>query len=282
MNLQQSVNWKNVNIKGDWNMNVNQSQAAALTFNCLQSSTVRNSAASDIITKLTNNIASSATSEALALLDANAKSAAKQGFGGIGKSSSDTNVNTISNFKSENETHMDIENLVKNIVQNNFTSEDLQTCLSQANSSQNITMQEINVGGNAVLALNQEQASTVVTNCIQESNISNNIINNVMSELGVKIDNESIAVSKAEATAVAESKAETQGVGDAVGDVFRGMGQGFGEAVGSIFSGVAGLFQNPMFAIVCCICVLVIGVVAYIAISKGGDIIKDNPELLMV
>ena len=217
MNLQQSVNWKNVNIKGDWNMNVNQSQAAALTFNCLQSSNVRNSAASDIITKMTNNIASSATSEALAILDANA----------------------------------------------------------------NITMQEINVGGDAVLALNQDQASTVVTNCIQESNISNNIINNVMSELGVKINNESIAVSKAEATAVAESKAENQGVGDAVGDVFRGMGQGFGEAVGSIFSGIAGLFSNPMFAIVCCICVLVIGVVAYIAISKGGDIIKDNPELLL-
>ncbi len=293
MNLQQVVNVSHFKTKGDFTLSTNQSQKAALTFKCVNSSTVRQSAGSEIITKLTNDIASSATAEALAIVQANAAAAAKQGWGGMGKSDSNSDTNITNNSTNINQTNMDINNVVKNIVQNNFTSEDVQNCFSQTNNNQSVALGDVDVGGNAVLALNQDQAVTVLTNCIQESNIANNITNGVAAALGISVETTQKSVSKQESKGSSDSKATTQGLGDAVGDVARGAGQGISTAaqgVGKAASGIIssfgdilkGLFGNPLFIVLCCVCVIVIGIVAYIAINKGGDVVAENPELLLL
>jgi hypothetical protein len=292
LNLQQAVNISHIRAKGDFNYSSNQKQVAALTFRCLNSSTVRQSAGSNIITKMTNDIAANATAEALSIMKAQAASQAKQGFLGIGGSSSNANTKITNNTTNINKTNIDISNVVKNVVENNFSSEDLQTCISQANNDQSVTIGDVEAGGNVILALNQDQAVTVVSNCIQESNISNKITNGVASALGISVEATQKSVSKQDTTGSADSKATTQGVGDAIGDVARGVGQGvstgaegIGKGIGDVVTSfgdiLKGLFGNPLFIVLCCVCVIVIGIVAYIAINKGGDVVAQNPELLM-
>ena len=224
INLQQAVNVKGLNVRGDFVLTTNQAQRAALTFSCIQSSQVRNAAGAEIITGISNGIASSASSEALSAMQAAAQSQAKQGFAGIGYSSSNSDVNTINNVNVTTNTNIDIHNLVKNIVENNFTSEDIQNCTSRANNSQSVSVAEVNIGGNAIIAVDQDQATTVVSDCLQESSIGNNIINNVMSKLGIQVESTTTTKTSTKSEAKAESKAENQGVGDAIGDVFRGIG----------------------------------------------------------
>lgn len=261
INLQQAVNIKGLNVRGDFDFRTNQKQRAALTFSCVQSSEVRQSAGAEIITAFAQGISTSASSEALSAMQSAAQSQAKQGFGGIGYSSSDTNVNTISNVKVDNNTNIDIHNLVKNIVENNFTSEDVQACTSQANNSQSVSIAEVNIGGNAVIAVDQDQASEIISNCLQESSIGNNIVNNVLTKLGIQVESSNITKTASKSEAKSESKADTQGIGDGIGDIFRGFGD---------------MFKSPYMLMCCCCCFLVIGIIVLV----GGYIVATNPDLL--
>ncbi len=289
----QGINISHLHSGGNTTISSNQTQTAALTFNCLDVSKVRNTVGAEIITKMTDNITANATAEALSVMRAQAESQAKQGFLGIGGSSSDANTVIINNTTNVNKTDMDISNVVKNVVQNNFSSEDLQTCISQANSNQSVQIGDVVAEGNIVVALDQNQATSVVTNCIQESDVANSITNAVASALGITVENTQKSASTQNTTGGAGSSATTQSIGaGTVGDAAKGVGkgistaaEGLGKAAADVISSfgdiLKGLFGNPLFIVLCCVCVIIIGIVAYMAINKGGDVVAQNPELLL-
>ncbi len=269
MNLQQYINVSNFNTRGNFNFNTNQTQQAVLTFGCVNTSNLRNKTGAELITNINNGINNSVTNEALQALKANAESAAKMGWGGIGNVNSSTNVNAINNYKVDNKTDLNIQNVVKNIVQNNFTAESVSNCISKANTSQAVNMENIHVGGEAFIAIEQNQAQTVFSNCVQESNLGNNILNQTASELGIKVELENKNISKQESESKTKSGAEMQGLGGAFAQFFEGIGNAIGD-----------IFKVPGASISSIVCLLVIGVVIYMVVSKGGDVIAQNPELL--
>jgi len=259
INNNQAIMIKGFTTKGDFDFTAGQKQAAALTFSCVQANNVRNTAGSQIVAQMTNALSNDVSTEALSKLDQNAKNSASSSYGAIGNVQTNTNVKALSNYKSVTQNHKDIENVVKNAVQNNFSSKNVSNCISQTNNSQQLSLQEVNVGGKAVIAINQDQAASVVSECIQEDNIGNTILNNALSSLGVQITDKSFAKS----TMTSESKV-----------VSEAHQAGLFESIGNMISGI---FGNAGVLISCAMCCCVVLVVVYLA----SNFISENPQVLM-
>jgi hypothetical protein len=266
INNNQAINIKGFTTKGDFNFTGNQTQSAALTFSCVQSTKVRNTAGSEIISNMTSALQNNVNNEALAKMDANAKNAASSSFGAIGNTQANTNINAINNYQSVTENHKDIENVVKNVVQNNFSSESISNCISQVNNNQSINLQEVNVAGKAVIAIDQNQAANVVAECIQNDNVGNAIMNAAASALGVKIEDKTVSKS------IQESKSEVVQEAHMAGYL-----EGLAGIIGSIGTAVSSIFDSPGMMITCIgICCLLC-----IVLAVGGYFISNNPEVLM-
>ena len=266
INNNQAITIKGFTTKGDFDFNTKQTQAAALTFSCVQSTKVRNTAGSEIIANMTNSLQNTVNNEALAKLDQNAKNSASSSFGAIGNVQTNTNVNAINNYKSVTENHKDIENVLKNIVQNNFTSENVSNCISQVNNNQTINLQEVNVGGKAVIAIDQNQAANVVSECVQRDDVGNSIMNAATSALGVNVEDKTTSKSVQESKSEVVSEAHQAGVLEGLQGILSGL-----------LSGLTSIFSSPggiILSIACC-CVLCI------LIAVGGYFISENPEVLM-
>ena len=264
INNNQAITIKKINVKGDFVFNSKQSQVAALTFSCVQSTNVRNTAGSEIISSMVSDLTSKTSNEALSALDAKAKQEAKTGFGSTGDVKQDQNLTQISNFESNTENHKEIENIVKNIVENNFSAESVSNCIAQVNNSQNLNIEEVNVEGKAVIAVDQTQAATVVANCIQESDIGNGIINAAAAAFDVKVKDEVSSKSTQAAKADATQKVEQQGVLD-----------GLAKLAGSIFGPLLALMALPWLIGGFIICVIFCGVLSFCCTGS-----KESKELV--
>jgi hypothetical protein len=265
INNNQAIILKGINTKGNFNFNATQNQAAALTFSCVQSSKVRNMAGSEIISDMTNALTNNISNEALSELKQNAKNSASASFGAIGNVASNTKTNAINDYKSITQNNKDIENVVKNSVENNFSSETVSHCIAQANNNQTINLQEVNVGGEAVIAIDQNQAANVVAECIQSDDIGSKIINTALGAFQIAVRDESKSVSIQNSSSEIKSTAHNAGYFESIGDLFS-----------SIFSGIGGIFGHPgaiIASVCCCIVILVL-------IMIVGYIIKENPEIL--
>jgi hypothetical protein len=214
INNNQEITINGFSTAGNFNFSADQNQTAALTFSCIQSTTVRNNTGSEIIAQMTNALQNNVNNEALAQLDTNAKNSATSDFGAIGNTQAKTNVNTINNYNSVTENHKDIENVVKNVVENNFSSETIQNCTNQANNNQNINLQNITVGGNTAIAINQTQAASVIAECIQKSEVGNSIVNNAATQLGVKVEDTTLASSSQSSKSVSDTSSTAKGLSD--------------------------------------------------------------------
>ncbi len=244
VNELQNITFKNIDVEGNLNIDgVSQKQSAAITFDCYQASTVRQEVGQEMIANMMNNLQNNVSQEILSKMNANAKAAAESSFGAIGNVQSNTNVNSISNYKSVTKNYKDIENVLKNNVENNFTQEMMRSCVNNVNTSQNIQFQDIKVKGNAnIRAINQEQGSIVFAECIQNNNTGNKIMNAAIGMLGVKSEDTTNIVAKtimeAETSTTAHQAGFFESIGKAIGDIFSG--------ITSMFSGESGM--------VCCIC----------------------------
>lgn len=275
LNNNQEITIKNFSTTGNFNFTSTQKQTAALTFSCVQASVVRNKATSEIVSLMTNNLDTSASSEALSSLDSKAEQATKVGFGSSGDLNSTQILNQTSNSNSNNETHKNIKNILNNIVENNFSSETVSKCISQVNNNQSINLQEIKVGGNAVIAIDQNQAADVITDCIQKSDIGSDILNAAAAQLDVKIEDDISSKS------IQEQKAS--GVQTTVAEGLPMCGSGLScILVLGLFAFCATQLQvNKVYIIISCVVVVILAAIAltfYILDKQQKDEDKKKDE----
>lgn len=272
----QNINFGTIKLGNNSKFDITQSQVAKLSFNCVNSQDVRNTVGSEIISHMTTAIINSSSSEALAALDAKAKAVAKSEFASTSGSNSNTNVNTINNYNSVTETHLELQNVVKNIVENNFTSEDVANCISQLSNTQNISVGTFEAGNEDISVFSQEQASSVFSECIQNSKIGNEITNKVLTTFGIKSENESKSTSKQESTSETSSSATAQGAGQAISNAAQGIGTGIANVAQGLGSAISSMFDSPGLVIFsvcsCCVICIILLVVGYV--------VSQNPQLL--
>lgn len=269
-NISNMINLSHARIQGDLNIgtdgnnpsnkcSVELDSDVNVTFQCTQVSQVSNqmgiSMIDTIMQQLQNNVSNDVLNDMNNIASAKAK-AGSLSFGG--SSSTSNNVETINDYKSITETHKDLENVVRNSVEANFSSKDAQKCINKVNQSQGIDASGSFVGGNAnICNFKSSVAANVFTSCMQESDIGNKITEDITRNLGITVtDTKSNTI---------ENKTKSETTAESITtSVFEDIGTGIGNAIGGLFSlfGLGALipFAIPIAAAscVCCCCVLVI------------------------
>ncbi|MBA43157.1 MAG: hypothetical protein CMF62_03995 [Magnetococcales bacterium] len=257
----QEVKIKNFKTGGDFNLGVDQKQSAAMTFSCVNASKVATDASTKMVDNIMQNLEKSASTDVMAQLEAAAKSEAKKGFASFGNVESQSDVENITRNVITNENRTNLKNVVANSVTNNFNSEDVKKCIAQIENDQNVEAENVDVGGNAIIAVSQDQSAELMAKCVNESGVSNKISSDLARAVGVVIKEDNKTTTDTKMKGSAESKATATGPIEELGD-----------AVSGIIGSVGGLFggQYIMSFAFCCCCVLVLGVVAFMMFKGGG------------
>lgn len=256
----QSVKFKNIKVTGDFNAgDIDQNQSSAITFDCVQTDTIKNDIANGILSKYMDAIQNSFSTEALDKMEATAGASLKNSVGGTGIAgnvSSKTNVNY--DFKSTNTTRTNIENVVKNAIQNNVSMESVQQCISNIKSDQSVEYEDINVidGNFNGKAISQTQGATLMAKCIQNTDSGNKVTNNVASDLGVTISSENEQKKSTAITSTSTAESSNAGVGEALNQTLTGMGHML-TGVSSIYFGIG--FIIIIFCVICAVLLIIAG-----------------------
>jgi len=208
----QDIKAKIGKIHGDWNITgTTQKQSSMLDFSCVNVQNMTDDFASDIGQEFSDNLTTNYDTTALAELGANADSAAKSGFLPLSSTTSDSNVNQNTNINISNKINKTIQTGITNEIKKNFTSEKLNSCVSNASQKQKQDYESEEVMGNVnMFNLSQEQALNTVTNCVQEDVSLNKTIDkigtvlNTISNDGVKTTTASSDTGKASSSAIAQ------------------------------------------------------------------------------
>ena len=208
--LRNSVTLENLRIKGNLNINSKQKNKATVTFSCVQVSKM----ASQIEDSISNFIAGeihnkfSAEQQAKLAQEAKAEAAASAlALGAVANSTSNNN-STINNTNLVT-INQDIKNILVNNVTHNTNMESVADCVSSLTASNNFEIDGARVGGNANIALDQDNAAELVTECIQNSDLSSGAISKTAQMLGITIKNDSSTSQKGAAEQIASSTSTT-------------------------------------------------------------------------
>lgn len=263
----QTVDLSNMDIKGDLNIgSIDQKQRAALTFDCVQISKFQNDILDKMVSEYGNALSTKFTTEAQAEISAAASAAAKDKFGSTGAAHSTSNSNIDYKFNQETIENKNIRNIVENSIKNNTSMESVQNCIANVKAAQVVTVAGTKVGKDVnIKAISQDQASTLVAECTQEASSGNKITNGILSELGIKVDDENTTKTITSIKSDARSESTNEGVGDAISGII--------DSIGNVLSGLFfGLLSGPIaIAVVCLILCLCCCISSYFMFMSGGS-----------
>jgi len=230
INQLQKIVIKDIKSKSDVSITTGQKQTAALTFDCINSSQIRNDIAQNIITKLMNDLTENNKTDILDKL--NAISQAKQENKGLPTSlasSSSSDQEVVNKTRIENISRTHLNEVIQNSVVNNFTTNDVSSAIATVVNSQEANIQKVDVEGKVLIALTQEQGAELMLKVINKKDIGNKITNSLTTGLGVKIEKDTTSDIKKDTSA--QSSATTYSadpLSSAVSDITGFLGGLFG------------------------------------------------------
>ncbi|ARF09574.1 hypothetical protein Indivirus_1_197 [Indivirus ILV1] len=246
---------------GKSTVNVGQDQTAKMSFSCLQKDSVQ----MDIINKITDTLkaqlANTNNSEVLNKMSANLQAKASDQWGSFpwGGASSEVDIKQKVNTYVNNNTKIDLKNVVENASYANFTTKIAASCIGKIIQEQNQAVGAIIGGDSSTINLTQSQAADMVMSCVQQADLAQNILSDVVkfTDLNLQIKNDTNVENKMEAEG--ESIKTKQGFFQAISSFFSDI---FDSVLGSLkkFLGpyggiIAGLVVLAFFC-VCCLLIL--------------------------
>lgn len=286
VNMTNMIDLSGTVTEGDWNIGtssskdpnedcaVELSQNIKSTFKCVQASSVRNDMAQKMVETVMSNLENSADASVLNDMNSAAAAAAETGsisMPGGGGSSSSSEVENINNFESITETNKNIENIVKNSVENNFSSKDAQECINKVNAAQGLDASGAVIKGNLNMCkFKSDQVADIFGECMQSSDVGNKVLNDITRDLGITIKEDSSTAVENESTSTAESTAVQKGVIGEIGEVLEGIFDMIGLAALAPFAvPIAG-------CCVCCCCCLILLIIMMMGRGSGGGNSSDG------
>lgn len=217
---QQNLSFTKLRAKGDINISgVTQKQEAAITFKNVNIDTTTNEASNNILTNMMNNLSSSVDNDVLSKMLANAESATKTAAlsmpGWADSSSTALNTNTTD---ITNTTDYKLRNIISNTIQNNFTTKNVSNCISTVTGSQNILVSDLisSDGSINITSFSQEQAATLMAECISQSGVTNSISTALQNTFGITIVDDKTTSTSTEQTSTATATTESTGILDSL------------------------------------------------------------------
>lgn len=210
----QRIVFKKFTAGGDIDINVSQNQSAWLNLSCAQRDEVKNDVITSMIDTITQALNSSTSQDVINKLNAEASSKSEEGWLTMpwGGASSDSSVNQKIKTYVENKKETNIQNVIENAVYANFTNSSYDECISKIINSQEIEAENLDAGGSIRFTANQEQAATLISECIQEANVTNRAVNDITRFLGIKIKEDVTQSTIIEAEAESKATAKKEGV----------------------------------------------------------------------
>lgn len=185
----QNIKFGNLKAKGPININTSQTMDGMLNFACAQNDTVVNDITNSIISQVMGEINNKIDTQSINDLDAKANSKSTADFLSMfGNSSSDAKTNQKIKNNIENTSKRTIKNVVEYSTNVNFTNKNLSTCLAKVVALQNFEVGNVESTESSISFTNDQKMSVqVFAQCVQSSNISNKIIQNMTNFLGLTI-----------------------------------------------------------------------------------------------
>lgn len=175
-------------IKGDLNLDIDQTQANNINFDCIQVSKMQNNIANGLLDKILQSIDNNYDASTITNLDATANAKTTSGLLNLDLlNKTESNMNISYDYNQTNIHNKNITNIVRNSIVNNLHLESIQDCINNVKQTQSIDLRNIVVDGNAVVAAKQNQVAELITKCIQNNNFVSDITNNIFSDLNVDI-----------------------------------------------------------------------------------------------
>lgn len=255
----QSVTIRNIKAKGDIDIGkITQNQSAMLNFTGLNATDIKNDASTTLLTQMMNNIKNSTDTTTLAQMIANASSATNVGALSMpGWASSDSSVINAASTNIQNTTDYKLRNIVSNSIANNFTSDNVSNCIASVSNSQDVTVADIvSTDGKFLFSgVDQTQAATTIANCVNQSGVTNKIINDLSNVFGITIDESKKTETTTTQDGTTTSTTETQGLLDSFSSLITSV-------FGSLFSGYATIIGISFVSSLCCCCCILLMIMA--------------------
>uniref|UniRef100_A0A6C0EAH0 Uncharacterized protein n=1 Tax=viral metagenome TaxID=1070528 RepID=A0A6C0EAH0_9ZZZZ len=265
----QDIDWSGTSVAGDFNFTADQNQTGAINFDCIQTANMTSDVANEVLNKMLQTLHTSYDKNIIDQLDASASTKSKSGVGSFDTSKTSSDVSIDYKYTDIQNTSKNITNVVKNAITNNLDLTNIQDCITNTKQIQQASFKNLNVGGNVVAAVKQSQAADMVAKCVQNSNFSNKIVNQVVSDLGLQQSDQSSLTKSTSISAEAKSERIAEGYLD-----------GWANIASAVVGPLAGLFGLGSMAwcgmILCCICCCILCCImssagaALVASKSGG------------
>ena len=238
---------------GSINIGGKQTMAVSITAECIQKSELRANMIKEISQQIINDMQNNMNTESKNDIKTRADSKSSTGLGsGLFSPTINDDVNTkirndITNVNKNNES---LTNIVSNSVISNFTNEDIQKCINDANNKQKQSaLIEDSVASNININFDQDLSVQVFNKCIQDNINVNTILDKTATALDLSLTrvkevsndtkNESDISTATEAAGIGEAVAVgAEGLGTGLSNVYKGLGEavstgskGLGEGI---------------------------------------------------
>lgn len=245
---------------GDVTLNITQIQQGMLNFDCIQKDTVQNEVTNTLINTILNELKNSVDTQTFNDLDAKASSKAEADWLALAsKSSADSKTKQDVKNEITNENTRNIKSLTKYTTNLGFTNENFNSCVASVINQQQVKARNINSGANVSFTVDQKQATTLFSKCVQNADIANKITNSLTNFYGLTVNDDVKNSTSTTATGSTSADALTNGPIGAIGSAIAKALSPFTDLLGlGDLSSAAGSLIFSLCSCSSCIIVVII------------------------
>jgi len=275
----QLVKSKGLKSAGKLTIKIAQMQKSDLSFSCVNATKVRNDIANQMASNIMQNLETTTSADILNKLGSIAASKAESGalvLPGAG-SMSQNDIKQIVKSTNVTENKKNISTIVKNVIDNTFTVDNVKKCIAMAGQAQAVVFEDTR-GEEVDFIVDQQQAATLITQCVNNNDVSQNLTTGLMQVFDIKAKDTSTVKTETQMEATSESVSKTKGLIEEAGGAIAGLIKAPFEAIGSVFSGTGTIGQIVSVIILCICCILLLGgaVLGIMKLMGGGS--EDTSE----
>lgn len=211
--IDQIVDFSKCKVAGDLNISgVTQNSTASVDFSCLNVAKAEQAMAQTILSEMVADLQTEFDNQAINnMKTAASTSSSSSGLFTTGSNSS-TTTNNKYNLVSDNKVNTEIQNVIINNINTNFETENIQKCIGDLEVKQKQDYSSCEVGGSLnVSDLEQTSSVSTVVDCVNKSGTTQNIINNIGSDLNIAVKSTTTNSSTSEITTETETKSTADG-----------------------------------------------------------------------
>ena len=272
---------RNIYVGGNWDLSQTLNQNNAMNFSCLNVNNVRNNIASQMINQIMTALQNNTSSSILSQMEAYAAAHSETGAGGgilnpFSHTSSESNVEQTQNYDTETFNYTNIQNIVEDAVTVSFTDTALSQCINSTQQEAYYEIKGATVTGNWNYVNTITQGTDLITNCVNQNNIANNVTSRILEYFGVQVVDNTETSGNFNASAEAIASSIVKGFSNP----FAAFEQMLAEILGFFGMGAAAAALSPISSFLCCCCcccLLIIGVIM-IAVGMSTMGSKSGPS----